>query len=448
MERTDRLSSDVLLLDWFGEESAMLYQSLTAAGFAGLTLVMEDDGFLPEGVISVSRYFCQGLDRPGRPRYFNQIELPDYWEITANNSQGSVFDLNHERARIHYAEPKYKRLVASVEWLDAHGTVRMQDHYDSHGALYARTVFTKAGARFSKTYFDADSREVLVENFLTGDLILNREGKVHIFHGKVELVLYLLRQLGRTDCRLMFNSLGLPFFVSEALPENGKQDILFWQEGERPDIPGNMQYILDGYARRAGRVLVQKKASYDKLIDLGASPDMVKRLGHIYPFRKENGFAAQALICTNSDRIRNLRELVEVLPNLHFHVAALTEMSTRLLDLDRYENVTLYPAVKLERLAELFQTCDFYLDINYESEIVSAVKQAFLHNQLILGFADTLHNPNYIEKSHIYRDQSELAAELTQLLENPVYLTVQLAMQKRAALAETEEKYRAMLWAD
>lgn len=447
MARTDRVSKDVLLLDFFGEDSRSLHQSLIQAGFSGTTLVMEDDGFLPEGVISVVRYFCGKSDTTGRPRYFNQIDVPDYWEISGTNTQGAVYDLYHERGRIHYADPNYKRLVASVEWLDERGMVRYQDHYDDHGALYARTVFTKDGLRFSKSYFDGKGREVLVENYMTGDLILNRKGKIYLFHGKVELTVHLLEELGLTDCRLMFNSLGAPFFVSERLPENGKKDILFWQENVRDDIPGNMQYILDGYSKRGGRIMVQKKPSYDKLLALGASAEQVKLLGFIYPYVKENGMEKEVLICTNSDRIWRLTELVEKLPDLHFHIAALTEMSAKLMDMDKYDNVSLYPAVRMERLDELFKKCDYYLDINYESEIVSAVKRAFLHNQMILGCKETLHNPAYMAKEQIYTDENAMAEELSKMVENPVYLTAQLELQRQAAQAESKARYCELLWA-
>ena len=50
----------------------------------------------------------------------------------------------------------------------------------------------------------------------------------------------------------------------------------------------------------------------------------------------------------------------------------------------------------------LFDRCDYYLDINHESEVASAVKKAFLHNQLILGFKETLHNKAYVADEHVF----------------------------------------------
>ena len=65
-----------------------------------------------------------------------------------------------------------------------------------------------------------------------------------------------------------------------------KRDVLFWQEPIKGDIPGNMQRILKGEASRTGKIMVQKKHAYDRLLKLGASPEIVHSLGFIYPFRK------------------------------------------------------------------------------------------------------------------------------------------------------------------
>ena len=203
MEKHRRVTDTVLLLDNYGEESGILHQSFRRAGFTGTVIVVEDDGFFPEDVISVYQYFCgdfrAGGKVPGKARYFNQIDVPDYWEISGNNSGGKVQDLQHERGRIFYAEPKHKRLVRVVDWMDEKGIVRSSDHYNRYGALYARTFFSKDGKRFCKAYFDAEGRETILENFVTHDIILNRDGKVYIYRSKIDLILKVLEELGAID---------------------------------------------------------------------------------------------------------------------------------------------------------------------------------------------------------------------------------------------------------
>ncbi len=451
MESGGGINDAVLLLDNYGEESAMLHQSFRRAGFNGPVVVIEDDGFFPADVISAYQYFCgdfaaAGGQTGGKPRYFNQIQVPDYWEISGTGTGGSVRDLSRERGRIFYAEPKQKRLVKVVDWLDEKGVARVSDHYNRCGALYARTFFDKDAKRFCKAYFDPDGREVLVENFVTHDIILNRNGKVYILRSKTELVIKLLEELGAVRGRIFFNSLSTPFFVSERLTADGKKgDVLFWQEGVRDDIPGNMQIILDGNSGRTGRIYVQKKASYEKLIALGASAQVVKPLGFAYEFVRQNTHGKEALICTNSDRIEGLEQLVQELPELHFHIAAVTEMSAKLTAMSRYGNVSLYPGIRPGRADELFDVCDYYLDINYEGEILSAVKQAFAHNQLIVGFSRTLHNRGLIAAEHVFQKQEDMAVFLKEMAGSEAALERQLDLQRQAAMAESPAAYADLL---
>lgn len=449
METNRGLTDTVLLLDNYGEDSEMLHLSFRRAGFTGPVVVIEDDGFFPEDVISVYQYFCgdfRGSGRmPGKARYFNQINVPDYWEVSGNNSSGKVSDLNHERGRIFYAEPKHKRLVRVVDWMDEKGTVRSSDHYNRYGALYARTFFNKDAKRFCKAYFDAEGRETVLENFVTHDIILNRDGRVYVFKNKTDFILKLFEELGAMGSRIYYNSLSTPLFVSERMPAGRKEDVLFWQENARNDIPGNMKLILEKRAKRTRSIYVQKKDSYEKLMELSGSNEALKQLGFAYAYSRQNTFGSQALICTNSDRIEKGEELIKALPQMHFHIAAITEMSSRLMNLSQYQNVTLYPGARTKMIEELFDTCDYYLDINYEAEIVSAVKQAFLHNQLILGFKQTIHNKAFIAQEHMFDNHEAMIEFLNSVMGHEETINRQMNLQKKAAMSEEISVYAELL---
>jgi len=204
-----------------------------------------------------------------------------------------------------------------------------------------------------------------------------------------------------------------------------------------------MQMILNGVATRTAKIMVQKKESYEKLLQLGASCDMVHKLGYIYSFQKENKNRPEALICTNSDRIEQCEYLVQALPEVHFSIVALTEMSSKLMSMDKYENVSLYPGVKMKVLDELFEKCDYYLDINYEAEIVSAVQLAFLHNQLIFGFKETLHNPGYVAAEHIFAaaEAQKLIDCLKSALADENVMKEHMKKQYEWAMQETADAY-------
>ena len=437
----------VLLLDNYGEDSKKLHTSFLQAGKKYPVFVIEEDGFLPEGVTSVFGYFLGAFATsekvPGKPRYFNQITVPEYWEISANNSSGKVHELNKERARIFYAEPKHKRLVKVVDWYDDRGVVRSSDHYNRYGALYARTIFNSKGQRVNKSYFNAEGKEILMENYVTRDIILNDGDVVRIFKNKHEFATFALQKAGYAGQRVFFNTLSTSFFVSERLPENGKGDVLFWQEPIFDEIPGNMRLILNGTSTRTANIMVQSEEAYRKLLALGASAEKVKKLGYIYPFAKENQGRKEVLICTNSDNIAQLNKIVEALPELHFSIAAITEMSSKLMSMDKYSNVSLYPGVKMKVLDELFMKADFYLDINHESEIVSAVEKAFLHNQLIFAFKETIHNASYVANEHIYTEDraNELVLSIKAIMGNTALLKEHLEKQKKEAMQETAETY-------
>ncbi|MCI8635619.1 MAG: accessory Sec system glycosylation chaperone GtfB [Eubacterium sp.] len=449
MEKYHGMTDGVLLLNNYGEYSQMLHQSFRRGGFTGPVIVIEDDGFFPEDVISLYQYFCGDFQKngkkPGKARYFNQIDIPDYWEITGSNSGGKVHNLHRERGRIFYAEPKHKRLVRVVDWLDEKGIVRSSDHYNRYGVLYARTFFNKDAKRFCKAYFDPEGRETILENFVTHDIILNRDGRVYVYKGRVDLILKLLEELRAMESRIFFNSLSTPLFVSERMPAGRRGDVLFWQEGVRNDIPGNMQMILKGNSRRVQMIYVQNRDSYNKLIELGASKETLKPLGFAYAYTRQNTFANKALICTNSDRIEKCKELIQALPQMHFHIAAITEMSSKLMSLSQYPNVTLHPAARMSIIEELFDACNYYLDINHETEIVSAVKQAFLHEQLIVGFSQTLHNRAFIAPEHIFNNLEGMIAFFNKVMNHKEMILEQIDLQKKTAMSEEATVYTDLL---
>lgn len=439
----------VLLFDNYGLDSQNLHTSFLQAGKNYPVVVIEEDGFLPEGVISVYGYFLGDFEKsdriPGKPRYFNQIKVPEYWEISANNTKGQVHNLNKERARIFYAEPKHKRLVKTVDWYDDRGVVRSSDHYNRQGALYGRTIFNAEGKKFSRTYFDAAGREIIVENYVTHDIILNDGDTVRIFHNKTDFVVFFMERAGYTNHRVFFNTLSTSFFVSQRMPMENRNDILFWQEARRNDIPGNMKGILNG-AARATKIMVQKREAYDKLAELGAPTTVIQKLGYIYPFKKENQHKPEVLICTNSDRIAQLQTLVEALPELHFRIAALTEMSSKLMSMDRYDNVSLYPGAKPAIFDDLFESCDYYLDINHETEIVSAVQRAFLHNHVILAFKEVMHNAAYTAPEHVFTKENPEAmiSLLKEMLASKDLTKQHVELQHVFALSEEKETYQVL----
>ena len=447
MEKAGR-EEIILLLDYFNRGSMDLYDSFVNSGIEVKALVLNDDGFLPEGVINIFEYFLGDYRKcdscQGKPLYFNQLTVPDYWEISANNTSGSIHDKQTERGRIFFAKPNHKRYVKLVDYLDEVGNVRCTEHYNKYGALYAKTVFNKKSEKVNKTYFDTEGREIIVENFVTSDIILNYAGETRIFKNRTAFVCYFLKMMGWDTGRLYFNSLSVPFFVSNILRKPGeeKRDVLFWQEKPREDIPGNMQVILEGKANGCERIIVQNRSSYNKLIQLGASEKYVSQMGYIYSFKKENLGRPEALICTNTENVEKLKEIVEGVPQMTFHVTAITEMSSKLLAHEKYENVIMYPNIRPATLERLFNQCDFYLDINHEGEIVKATRQAFVYNLLILSFKDTQHGV-YTAPENVFEttNYTDIIQRLNNLLKDKQALYEALATQHLEGSTTSTNEY-------
>ena len=406
----------IQLFDVYNQESQDLHYSLTAAGLSDLTVVIEPDGFLPDGVVSPFTYYL-GYDR-GKSLYFNQVPVPDFWEIAGNNQFGTINDLNQERAVIHFADGLQARLVKKVEWKTPAGRIFQVDHYNRFGACFAKTTFDASGQAIMTSYRNVDQKEVILESHVTGDILLTLEGQgLRHFSGRVAFIIDFLQGLKVNLDHLLFNTLSTSFLTSFHFPEKSGKDILVWQEPLHDDIPGNMQLILENDQLRAKTIIIPDYVTYERALQLTDEKFHHKfsHLGYHYHFKRDNFVRSDALIVTNSDQLEQIEKLVESLPKVTFRIAAVTEMSSKLLDMLRYPNVVLYQNASPQKIQELYQLSDIYLDINYGNELLQAVRQAFEHNQLILAFEETAHNRRYTAPNHIFA--KEAVDEMIQTIE-------------------------------
>ena len=397
----------IQLFDVYNQESQDLHYSLTAAGLSDLTVVIEPDGFLPDGVVSPFTYYL-GYDS-GKPSYFNQVPVPDFWEIAGNNQFGTINDLNQERAVIHFADGLQARLVKKVEWKTPAGRIFQVDHYNRFGACFAKTTFDASGQAIMTSYRNVDQKEVILENHVTGDILLTLEGQgLRHFSGRVAFIIDFLQGLEVNLDHILFNSLSTSFLTSFHFPDKSGQDILVWQESLQDHIPGNMQLILENDHLRVKTIIISDYATYERALQLTDEKFHHKfsHLGYHYHFKRDNFVRPDALIVTNSDQLEQVEKLVESLPKVTFRIAAVTEMSSKLLDMLRYPNVVLYQNASPQKIQNLYQLSDIYLDINYGNELLQAVRQAFEHNQLILAFEETAHNRRYIAPNHIFAKEA------------------------------------------
>lgn len=106
------------LFEDYSQGSWDLHYSLIVAGYVNTTVCLSDNGFLPSDVTSPYLFFT-GFDKvQGSALYFNQVPVPDYWEILGTNSNAEIFRFDKKRGHIHYAHPAHQRLVKAVDWYD------------------------------------------------------------------------------------------------------------------------------------------------------------------------------------------------------------------------------------------------------------------------------------------------------------------------------------------
>lgn len=402
------------LFDHYNQASWDLHYSLLKAGYKHPTIVLQDDGFLPEDVTSPYQFFNGFNKDVGKPLYFNQVPVPEFWEISGNSTNGEIHYYSQKRGHIHYAAPAHQRRVKAVDWFDEFGRKRLTDRYNKVGKRFSQTTFGLDGNALQTSYYDSEGKEYLVENHETGDILLTWKGQTYFFQSMIAWLHFYLKLAEFELDRIFYNTLALPFLTAYYL-EGERRDALFWSEPIADSIPGNMKLLLEQTTRET-TIFIQDPIAYQRILPLLSEEEKerVAFLGYNFHFKRQSGARKKILVMTNSDQIEQLEELLQVHKDWEFHVGAITKMSSKLMSLGKYKNLTLYPNISSANVNRLNQDCDVYLDINHGNEILNSVRVAFDHHQVILGFTNTLHQSSYVAMEH--RFAPEERANLSQLL--------------------------------
>lgn len=358
---------------WIFEHWTELEKNICAACLkdecSNSIIVLQDDGFLPEGVTSPYRIYveenlCQ--KKKENPLFADLLEVPDLWEIRMHYDRAEIWDEGIKKARITYAEPIGNHCVANVQWTMPDGYVYKKDYYDKFGKLYCTDMIDYDGHMDVRTYF-AKKKPVLMYQPGFDTYTLLRDGKVYGICDSTKMFLkQILRQHFPHDSNINSNDINILEMMSEV--------------GMPRCNSGNDAFLL-----------------------------------------------------TNSDWIEHVEELIDALPMIHFHIAAKTRMSDKLLNLDKYSNVTLYQGISEQKRMELLIKSTYYLDINHYQEICNAVYEAYRHSLLIVGFDSTIHNRSCVLQECVFK--TEDIADMINLLKSmhmdPDALQVTVLRQNR-----------------
>ena len=144
----------------------------------------------------------------------------------------------------------------------------------------------------------------------------------------------------------------------------------------------------------------------------------LKKNGHLTCFRQPPSLTC--LTFTASQDIEQLDYLAEQLPNVVFQVAAWTSMGPKLYDLsNRYSNIQLYPAISRDKLEELKEKMDAYLDINLVSSTADIVEEMTRLSKPILAFYKS-QNGNNGQRLYSSEHPERMLADLQKLINNEI----------------------------
>ena len=144
----------------------------------------------------------------------------------------------------------------------------------------------------------------------------------------------------------------------------------------------------------------------------------LKKNGHRTCFKQLPSLTC--LTFTASQDIEKLDYLAEQLPNVVFQVAAWTSMGPKLYDLsNHYPNIQLYPAISRDKLEELKENMDAYLDINLVSSTANIVAEMAQLSKPILAFYKS-QNGNNGQRLYSSEHPERMLADLQKLINKEI----------------------------
>ena len=321
------------------------------------------------------------------PLHMTGLSLPPFWEVYAN---GDIVSDGVRRGRIDCYQD-YPQRVKKVEWYNPDDNCSTCDYYDLSGRLFLKEVWSANECQRGFSSIEEAKKALLQEVLL-----------------QVETVFL-------SDPELL-----------KALPKLAKEQIIFYDRSTLPEA--ERAPLLD----EGVKVLVRDandRVSHDRLLFFPTY------LGDLREFQP------QVLILTNTQEIEQIEVLVTALPHFQFHIAALTEMGERLVRLNDYPNVHLYPGISGENYERLLNKCRIYLDIAYADEILDGNRMALERGMILYAFEETCHRPDLYIKDHLFQKDAitDLLDELSQLEDPKRYQSVYDKQKMHPMLATKEE---------
>ena len=324
--------------------------------------------------------------------YYAFIETPQYWSIRADGLNGAIYDNKTKKANICFKNPIEKRMVSRVEWIDRNNTVYRIDYYNKFGYKYC-SENVRDGNVISREFYDRNGDIKVIEQ--TGPKTYTLLGTGISPRSYRDFADYLEAYLKSGE--IYDENIWL---TSDEVLNKFAGDYGNFKISYLPQNRLNSDLTKITQTNTAFRILSSEEQQVNWYKD--NSDCKCDRLYLYFENNKSKFGKKEAFIITETDQLEYIEQLINDFPEITFHIAASTIMSDKLTKLDINNNVELYPCISEQKIEELFERCDIYLDINHYRELYNAVNQALINNMLILAFDNTAHSKELYPMENIF----------------------------------------------
>lgn len=374
---------------------------------------------------SLATFFTQQdpSSKIGEPLFFNDLEVPEYWEPWTLGITTYIFDGTERRANVIFRKDVLSRTVGRVEWFGQGEEIATIDLYNRYGWRSKQSLLDERGQAYLEIYLNQKQEEVLL-HFVSEGTFLHQtaKGRDRVYANKEELLRAVLDHLLPEAKGVLLMDKDLLSFVERI-------------DKERLAYCGNWSLDLAELTEHVGQLMV---------LDETLLPEKKECLMELSGFVDLEGvsFQPQALIMTASQEVKGLSNLVDQFPQVTFHIAALTTMGPKLTKLAPCSNVRLYPGISMDQYEELLASCSLYLDCNQGKEVLSSSIRALENGQLLLGLQDTVHQEVYKELTTVTETVEEMKVQLGEILAHPESFQERLKEQAHILQLPKKEELR------
>ena len=389
--------------------------------------LIENVGFKDCKTIEAIDLFCGKSENNDvlkeKDLYYVFIDIPQYWSVRADELNGAIYDNKTKKANIYFKNPKEKRMVSRVDWIDRNNTVYRIDYYNKYGYKYC-SENVKGGNVISREFYDRNGDIKVIEQTVSKTYTTLGTGiSPRNYRGFADYLGAYLKSNEIYDENI--------WLTSDEILNKFAGDYGNFKISYLPQNRLNSDLTETNQTNKAFRILCSEEQQVNWYKE--NSDCKCDRL-YLYFENNESKFGKkEAFIITETDQLEYIEQLINDFPEIIFHIAASTIMSDKLTRLDINNNVELYPCITEQKRKELFERCDVYLDINHYRELYNAVNQALINNMLILAFDNTVHSKELYPMENIFDSSNyvKMKETLKNIITNRMIFNEYIDMQKK-----------------